>query len=164
MSLTHIDGICMDGFSEPVAIEELRRTRYIGITESPGIYVIVRVADGRPGFLAASSGGWFKGKDPSYPLEVASESWVEGAHVLYVGMTRARKGLKSRLCQFFDFGSGKAIGHRGGRLLWHLEDSGQLVVRWRTCPASEADAAETAAIACFKAVYDGKRPFANRNK
>jgi hypothetical protein len=105
MSLLHIDGICMDSFSEPVAIEELRRTRYIGIPESPGVYVIVRVADGRSSFLAASSGGWFKGKDPSYPLGVASESWVEGARVLYVGMTRARKGLKGRLRQFFDFGS-----------------------------------------------------------
>jgi hypothetical protein len=58
----------------------------------------------------------------------------------------------------------KAIGHRGGRLLWHLKDSGDLLVRWRTCAAGEADSAETAAIACFKEAHDGRRPFANRNK
>jgi hypothetical protein len=62
-----------------------------------------------------------------------------------------------------DFGFGKCVGHRGGRLLWHLEDSEKLLVRWRTCSAVEADQDETNAIASFKKVY-GTRPYANRNK
>ena len=159
-----LDGICLDGFSEPITIDELRRTRYAGLPEIPGIYVIIRSSDRRPRFLLNSTGGWFKGKDPSYPYEVVCDSWVEAAHVMYVGMTKARKGLKSRLGAFFDFGSGKRRGHRGGRLLWHLEDSEKLLVRWRTCPGVEAYPSETAAIARFKAVYNGKRPYANRNK
>jgi hypothetical protein len=162
--MSRIDGICLDGFSEPVTIHELRRTRCSGIPNNPGIYLIVRTSDCRPRFLAKSAGGWFKGKDPSYPRKLVLANWVESAHVLYVGMTAARKGLKGRLRCFFDFGFGKRVGHRGGRVLWHLRDSGDLLVRWRTCPAVEADQAETDTIASFKAVYDGKRPFANMNK
>jgi hypothetical protein len=164
MALLHIDGICLDGFSQPITIDELRRTRCSGVPESPGAYLIVRSSDSTPDFLSVSTGGWFKGQDPNAPLDVVRAHWVQGAHVLYVGMTAARKGLKGRLCCFFDFGCGKAVGHRGGRLLWHLKDSGELLVRWRPCAEAEADDAETKAIADFKAAHDGRRPYANMNK
>ena len=164
MVLSRIDGICLEGFSEPVTIDELRRTRCSGILKSPGIYLIVRTSDRRPRFLVQSTGGWFKGKDPSYPLEVVRANWIQGAHVVYVGKGAGRKGLKGRLCQLLDFGFGKPVGHRGGRLLWHLRDSRELLVRWRTCLAKEADRAETEAIARFKVVYDDKRPYANMAK
>ena len=111
-----------------------------------------------------STGGWFKGQDPSAPLDVVRAHWVQGAHVVYVGKGAGRKGLKGRLCQLLDLGFGKYCGHRGGRLLWHLKDSGALLVRRRTCVAEEADGAETEAIASFKAAYDGKRGYANMNK
>ena len=156
-----IDGISLDGFSEPISIDELRQTRCGKVPEKSGIYMIIRPSDSAPRFLRKSTGGLFKALDPSYPLKVVHENWVDGAHVMYVGMTAADGGLRSRLCQFFDFGAGKRVGHRGGRLLWHLVDSPELLVRWRTCAASKADAAETAAIASFKSVHDGRRPFAN---
>ena len=159
-----IDGISLDEFSEPVIIDELRRTRYTNVPKKPGIYVIIRSSVSEPHFLRKSTGGWFKGLDPSYPLKVIHENWVDGAYVMYVGMTKAERGLCGRLRQYFDFGAGKRIGHRGGRLLWHLEDSGKLLVRWRTYPANKADSAETAAIKKFKSLHDGKRPFANMVK
>ncbi len=56
------------------------------------------------------------------------------------------------------------VGHRGGRLLWHLEDSENLLVRWRTCSADEADRAETDAIKSFKEVNCDRLPYANMNK
>jgi len=46
---------------------------------------------------------------------------------MYVGKAAGQKGLKGRLRQLIDFGFGKCIGHRGGRLLWHLEDSENFV-------------------------------------
>lgn len=162
--MPEIDGICLEGFSEPVTIDELRRTRYVGIPDTPGTYLVIRASEITPRFLVKSTGGWFKRKDPSYSPEVVPKSWIEGAHIVYVGMTRARKGLRGRLRQYFDFGCGKNIGHRGGRLLWHLEDSANLLVCWRTCSAAEADLAETEAIVQFKATHGGARPFANRNK
>jgi hypothetical protein len=117
-----------------------------------------------PEFLRRSTGGWFKGKDPSDPPDIVRAHWVQGAHVVYVGKAAGGKGLHRRLCQLVDFGSGKPIGHRGGRLLWHLPQSGKLLVRWRACPADEADGDETKAVASFKAVYDGRRPYANLTK
>jgi restriction endonuclease S subunit len=159
-----IDGISLDGFSEAIIIDKLRETRCAQVPEKSGIYLIIRSSVSEPHFLRKSTGGWFKGLDPSYPIKVVHENWVDGAHVMYVGMTAADGGLRSRLCQFFDFGSGKRVGHRGGRLLWHLEDSGELLVRWRTCAANKADSAETAAITSFKSVHDDRRPFANMAK
>jgi len=126
--------------------------------------MIIRPSDSAPHFLRKSPGGWFKELDPSYPLNVVHANWVDGAHVMYVGMTGADGGLRSRLCQFFDFGAGKRVGHRGGRLLWHLQDSGELLVRWRTCAASKADSAEDDAINSFKSAHEGRRPFANMTK
>jgi len=159
-----IDGISLDGFSKPVLINGLLRTRSAGAPENSGIYLIIRPSISEPHFLRKSTGGWFKGLDPSYPLKVVHENWVEGAHVMYVGMTAAEGGLRSRLCRFFDFGAGKRVGHRGGRLLWHLEDSGKFLVRWQICSASKADSNETTAITNFKSVHGGRRPFANMTK
>jgi hypothetical protein len=162
--MSTVDGNCLDDFSGPVTIDELRRARYVGLPRKSGVYVITRTSKTEPRFLLTSTGGWFKGLDPSCPPNIVSENWVEGAQTIYIGMTASEGGLKSRLCAFFDFGSGKRRGHRGGRLLWHLEDSGSLLVWWKECSAVEADSTETAAIVRFKAVYEGRRPYANMNK
>ena len=164
MALTHIDGICLDGFSEPISINDLHRSRCDGVPSTAGIYLIARTSDCSPTFLSKSPGGWFKRKDPSYSPDLVQANWIPGARVVYVGKAPGRKGLKGRLCQLLDFGCGKPVGHRGGRLLWHLKDSGELLVRWRTCPTVKADQAETDAIANFKGVYGGKRPYANMAK
>jgi len=58
----------------------------------------------------------------------------------------------------------QAVGHWGGRLLWHLPGREELLVRWRTYPMDEADNAETSAIAIFKSIYGGRRPYANLAK
>jgi hypothetical protein len=97
-------------------------------------------------------------------LDIVEAKWVGGARILYIGKAAGQKGLKGRLRQLIDFGIGKPVGHRGGRLLWHLEDSDDLLVRWRICTADEADRAETTAIADFKRSHRGMRPFANMNK
>jgi hypothetical protein len=159
-----IDGICLEGFSEPVSIDALRAGRYSSVPKEPGIYMVIRASDSQPCFLDQSTGGWFKGRDPSYDYASIRQSWVDGAQILYVGMSASKKGLKGRLCAFFDFGLGKRTGHRGGRMLWHLQDSGQLLVQWRLCSKKEADSAETNAIADFKAAFGGRRPFANKRK
>ena len=78
---------------------------------------------------------------------------------------KEKTAFKGRLCQLLDFGIGKRVGHRGGRFLWHLRDSSELLVRWRICSAGAPDQSEKVdAIARFKAVHKGNRPFANLNK
>jgi hypothetical protein len=159
-----IDGILLNGFSEPVSIGSLWETRCTAVPQGSGIYLIVRASDCMPEFLEKSTGGAFKKKDPSCLPEFIRKNWVQGAHVVYVGKAAGRKGLQRRLGDLVAFGYGKAVGHWGGRLLWHLPEREKLLVRWRTCSASEAYSVETDAITDFKAVYGGKRPFANLAK
>jgi len=158
-----IDQVSIDGFSGPATIAELCRTRCAGVPTNAGIYLIERKSLEKPVFVD-STGGRFKGKDPNYSSEVVRSNWVDDAQIVYIGKAAGKRGLKMRLTQLIDFGCGKPVGHRGGRLLWHLQDNKELLVRWRVYATDEADHAETAAIADFKESHHGARPFANLYK
>lgn len=110
-----------------------------------------------PTFAERSCGGWFKGKDPTVPLEALDANWVDGAEVVYIGKADE---LKRRLTQFADFGTGKAIGHWGGRLIWQLPSIDQLLVAWMETPGRVPVEVEAELIASFRQAY-GKPPFAN---
>jgi hypothetical protein len=162
--VTSIDQISIAGFSDPTTVAELRMTRCANVPSHTGIYLIERDAEGAPKFRIPSTGGWFNGLDPDYPPDIIQANWVVGGHIVYVGKAAGLVGLRRRLRQFIDFGCGKPVPHRGGRLLWHLQDSDELLVRWRTCAPHEAERAETTAITDFKRSHRGLRPFANMNK
>ena len=159
-----IDGISLADFSEPISIGLLRESRCSGAPEIAGIYLILRESNCAPEFLKKSTGGAFKKRDPSCLPEFVRNNWVQGAHVMYVGKAAGRKGLRQRLNDLITFGYGKAVGHWGGRLLWHLPEKEKLLVRWRTCSAEEAEDAETKTIGRFKATNGGRRPYANLRK
>src|SRR5258707_5146329 len=141
-----VDGISLDGFSEPVSVGSLRETRCSAVSQGSGIYLIVRASDCMPEFLGKSTGGAFKKREPSCLPEFVGENWVQGAHVVYVGKAAGRKGLQRWLDDLVAFGYGKAVGHWGARLLWHLPEKEKLLVRWRTYSPEHADSAETDAI------------------
>jgi len=118
-----IDGISLDGFSEPVSIGVLRETRCSEVSQSSGIYVVLRMSDSRPEFLEKSTAGTFKKKDPSCPAEFVCRNWVGDAHVVYVGKAAGKIGLRRRLADLIAFGYGQAVGHWGGR--WPCEIANQ---------------------------------------
>jgi hypothetical protein len=159
-----IDGISLQGFSDPIAVRTLWETRCSAVPADFRIYVVIRASDKMPRFLQKSTGGRFKGKEPTCHADFLHATWVGGAHVVYVGKAAGRQGLKRRLYDLVAFGHGEAIGHWGGRLLWHLPEKEKLLVRWRTCSLEHADKAETNAIGSFKTVYNGRRPYANLRK
>jgi hypothetical protein len=163
MGSANIDGTSLDGFSEPISIGALHETRCSAVPQDSGIYLIVRTSDCLPKFLEKSTGGAFKKRDPSCLPEFIRKNWVQGARVMYVGKAAGRRGLRRRLDDLVAFGYGEAVGHWGGRLLWHLPEAEKLLVRWRTCSTEQADRAETNAIGSFKTLY-GKRPYANLRK
>lgn len=164
MDSSRVDGIPLEGFAESLRVDHLYATRCSGVPVGSGVYVVLWIWKQVPTFRSESCGGWFKGKNPSYSLDLVRANWVEGANVVYVGKAAGREGLRCRVRQLVDFGFGKRVGHRGGRLLWHLAESPQLLIRWREMPAAAVESAETNAIARFKAAHQGKRPFANMNK
>jgi len=159
-----IDQVSIAGFSDPITIAELRRTDCASVPTHTGIYLIERDSDGVPRFRVKSTGGWFNGLDPDCPPNLVKAKWVTGAHLVYVGKTAGESGLRRRLRLLIGFGCGKPVPHRVGRLLWHLEDSDESLVRWRACTPDEAKRAETAAIADFKRSHRGVRPFANMSQ
>ncbi|MFC6012687.1 hypothetical protein [Nocardia lasii] len=127
-----------------------------------GVYVVIRPATAPPVFLPGSPAGWTKG-DPSVSLAELQSSWVPGEPVVYIGKAdlgaSGRRGLRKRLGEYRRHGAGRRAGHWGGRLIWQLADSAELLVGWREEP--DARAVEKAMIAEYVAMY-GKRPFANR--
>ena len=158
-----VDGINLSGFSQPASISGLHSRRCSEVSTGCGIYVVFRESATRPRFLVKSAAGWFKGKDPSYPPHDVESNWVGGARVVYIGKTASQKGLRGSIRQLVDFAYGKAVGHRGGRLLWHLQGWKSLQVCWCECDAREADKRETELIRAFRRKHR-VRPFANMSK
>ncbi|MFI8977164.1 hypothetical protein ACIGO9_30075 [Nocardia asteroides] len=150
----------LDGFDGFVPLSELPVN---DVPAEPGVYVVVRPAKSAPVFLPASPAGWFKAKNPTLPVAELQRAWVPDEPVLYIGKAAAgqsgRRGLRKRLDEYRRHGAGQRVGHWGGRMIWQLADSAELLVGWRV--NADARAVEKAMIAEFVALY-GHRPFANR--
>ena len=110
-----------------------------------------------PQFADRSCGGWFKGKDPTVSLETLRLNWVDDAEVVYIGKADL---LRRRLREYADFGTGKPVGHYGGRLIWQLSNTDALRVAWKETPEQSPLAVEREMLAAFRNSY-GKPPFAN---
>lgn len=151
-------------------IKEIEKAGFIGFksikelsedsSELPihkGIYMVLNLEKNYPVFLPVGTGGYFKGKNPNVSLQELKNNWIEDTIVVYIGKATA---LKSRLKQYLGFGQGKNIGHWGGRLIWQLTLSDQLVVCWKILSDDDPRAAEVELIKNFKQQYKA-RPFAN---
>jgi hypothetical protein len=108
-------------------------------------------------FLPSNPAGRFKERDPSASDDALSANWVEGAEIVYIGKA---DNLRRRLREFVRFGEDAPIGHWGGRLIWQLKDSAELLVAWKETPDRVPREIEGEMIAAFRSVWD-KPPFAN---
>jgi len=97
------------------------------------------------------------------------DSWVAGSRIFYIGKAGGYKPngdlknstLQSRINELIRFGSGKNVGHWGGRYLWQLAFIKELFIYYKICPGTEdPDIIESDLIKDFKNHY-GKRTFAN---
>lgn len=157
-----LDGLDLSNFSSPMSVGTLQRTKCAAVPNKPGVYVVLFPTQRRPAFLDKSVGGWLKKKNPSDPATFIRQNWIERATIVYIGKGDGKKGLQQRLCEFMNFGLGKAVGHRGGRLIWHLQNNRQLLVRWLVTPDENPAVVEKRMIATFRHKMGG-RPFANLN-
>ena len=122
-----------------------------------GVYMVIQKGKSPPSFLDANPGGRFKGRDPSVDRAALEANWVEGAEVVYIGKADQ---LRRRLRQFQRFGVGEPIGHWGGRLIWQLAHSRELLVAWRITPGKNPREVESKMIDAFRRDW-GKPPYAN---
>lgn len=155
-----------DGFTgfRPIADLDINR-----IPQKPGIFTVL-LPEGRglqrprPQFLAKSTAGVFKKKDPTLEVDMLDAEWVDGADVLYLGKagpgSRGNRGLRRQIQEFVDFGAGRPPGHWDGRLVWQLAAAKTLVIAWKELPVEELAPAEARYHAAFVEEF-GRLPFAN---
>ncbi|MBT2537757.1 hypothetical protein [Arthrobacter sp. ISL-69] len=150
-----------DGFAgfRPFAELEINR-----IPQAPGIFAVLKPEDFQVQFLAKSTAGVFKKKDPSLTQAALAAEWVDGADVLYVGKagpgSKGNRGLRRQVQEFMDFGQGKPPGHWDGRLIWQLANAKSLLIAWKELPAGGLNQAEATYHADFRDEFD-RLPFAN---
>ncbi len=161
MNFNDIDEIKKAGFVGFKTMKEL----FIDSSQLPaikGVYLVLTL-DNPPAFLQVGTGGHFKGKNPNVLLQELKNNWIDKTIVVYIGKAgsdSSRATLKSRLKQYFGFGQGKNIGHWGGRLIWQLASSHNLVVCWKPLPNEDPRTFEGQLIRDFITQF-GNRPFAN---
>jgi len=162
MDFNDINSIKKAGFVGFKTIAEL----FVNDSEIPkikGVYMVLHYDTKAPNFLDTGTGGHFKGKDPNIKVSELKNEWVDGAKVVYIGKAGSITGsatLYKRLRQYFGFGQGKNIGHYGGRLIWQINDSKNLIVCWKPLPNDEPGEVESSLIQDFRFQFK-KRPFAN---
>ena len=124
---------------------------------SAGVYVVLCADCQRPSFLASSSGGHFKGRDPTVAIERLEREWIDGIDVLYIGKADL---LRRRIEQLLIFSEGEPIGHWGGRFLWQLEGHKDFEIAWITTPDERPVDAEAKLLIKFRDEF-GQLPYAN---
>ncbi len=128
-----------------------------------GVYAIIRENTTKPKFLKVGTGGFFHNEDPNVEIEVLTKKWNhDGGKILYIGRANydtdnpksqtCKSTLQKRVKAYMNFGEGKKVGHRGGRYIWQIEDSGEFCVWYKVCDYPQKEESEL--IKKFK-------PFAN---
>lgn len=150
-----------DGFAGFRSFADVEINR---IPQAPGIFAVLQPEGFQSQFLARSTAGVFKKKDPSLSADKLAAEWVDGAEVLYVGKagpgSKGNRGLRRQIQEFLDFGNGKPPGHWDGRLIWQLANANSLLLAWKELPAGGLNQAEAKYHADFREAY-GRLPFAN---
>ncbi len=134
------------------------------IPQRTGIFVILQPAGFDHRFLARSTAGVFKKKNPTLSIEALAEEWVPDTEVLFIGKagpgSKGNRGLRRQVKEFVDFGLGKPPGQWDGRLIWQLADAKSLLVAWVELRPEALNEAHAKYHARFFDHY-GKLPFAN---
>jgi hypothetical protein len=161
MNFNDIEQIKKVGFTGFKKMSELF-SKNSSIPQIKGVYLVLN-PDRKSEFLTVGTGGYFKGKNPNLSIAELKSNWVENTIIVYIGKAGkdgSSATLQSRLKQYFSFGQGENIGHYGGRLIWQLKNSKDLVVCWKALPTEDPRTIEANLIQQFVIKYS-KRPFAN---
>ena len=121
-----------------------------------GVYLVCRPPGFKPRFIPPEEAAAAGNVDNPLSASDLRAKWVDRAEVLYIGQTT--RPLQERLGELCKYAIGCAHNHYGGRILWQLRDSRQLLLCWK--PTQKPGEFEGELIDGFKREL-GKFPFAN---
>jgi hypothetical protein len=154
-----VTGLRTGGFEGFIPIHCLRAERAASIPDAPGLYVVhFRRPVRSVRFVYPSPAGHYEGRDPTVSIEELKQHWVAGSPVVYIG--KARATLRGRVSCYLRFGKGEPVPHQGGRYIWQIGSSDDLLVCWKVIRGIDPRAVERNLIEDFRRTF-GKRPFAN---
>lgn len=158
--LSRMDGVLEGLLYEPVST--LQSTDCAGMPDEPGVYYVLQPDSTARVFLEESTGGHYQNRNPTVSVAELQDKWVQSAIVLNIGKAGPTEGctLETRLRAYMRFGRGIPTNHWGGRYIWQLLNSGDLLVCWKATGEANPRGVERKLIQEFKAVY-GSMPFAN---
>ena len=141
-------------------VRELKQSCSV-VPDCKGVYFVLREkTESVPVFKAQSPVLEHKGKPLSYPVETLESKWVEDTDIMYIGKTDS--SLRARIRTYISYGKGNDSPHRGGRAIWQLPDTDNMIIGWRIIDATEsARTIEAQLLADFKNAHGGMLPFAN---
>lgn len=144
------------GFEGFIPVSLLKNSASV-LPDVGGVYIAIRNAETKPQFLEVGTGGFFKGKNPNVSLAELDANYVPGSKTVYVGKATS---LRKRVGQLLRFGAGASVGHWGGRYLWQLADSDELLIAWKVTPLEDPREVEVRMLTEFVNKF-GRLPFAN---
>lgn len=133
------------------------------IPDRPGVYMVLYTGSGTPTFTEPGTGGIYNGRNPNVSFSELIKNWVKNTVILYIGKAGGSDydtTLSKRIKDYLRFGKGAPVGHYGGRLIWQIKNSGDLLVCWKTQISDEPRNVEANLMREFVAEYS-MRPFAN---
>lgn len=161
LDFNNIESLKNNGFVGFKTIRELMIDSS-SIPKTKGVYIVLNTSK-EVDFIEVGTGGFFKGKNPNVSVMVLEQNWIKNTTVVYIGKAGgegSKATLYSRLKQYLAFGQGKSIGHWGGRFIWQLKRSTDLIICWKALPENDPRMIESDLISLFVSRYN-KRPFAN---
>ncbi len=161
-TINYIDELKSEGWKGFKSIATLKDS-VSSVPKVMGVYMVLRLSDEAPNFIKPGTGGFFKGEDPNVPISDLKQKWNDRSPIMYIGKAGGSgqsSTLNSRLSQYMKFGSGKNIGHRGGRFIWQLSDADRLIVCWLPTTL-EPEGVEFNLLKEYSLHHGGKLPFAN---
>lgn len=162
MDFNSIENITNEGFSGFVKIKDLIHN-YTVVPNMKGIYLVLYLGHTAPEFLLKGTGAFFKGKNPNIEIIGLKNKWVNDTIVLYIGKTSGEEvehTLQARVKHYLQFGQGKSVGYHGGRYIWQIKNSEDLVICWKPLEKDDPETIESELIREFVTKY-GTVPFAN---
>ena len=159
MNFNNIEEIKKYGFKGFESVKDLREDSS-RIPKKKGVYLVLKPQDMDVDFLETGTGGHTKG-NPNVSRDKLKAKRIENMLVLYVG--RTGRTLYKRINELLRFGQGENIDHWGGRYLWQINHSEELVICWKEMQDEDPEEIKNRLLLDFESKYS-KLPFANRQR